>query len=662
MSSPLSYFSTGSAMFIGCQITTSSNFKRSMGLLIALTLILGVNFSDVSAQARKAKPTLADAMGISAHHPVDCEKPGVAVLKQCKLERLTTKPAGYVVHHESGRILRKFLDRNGDEVLDQWSYYKDGREIYRDIDSNFDGKLDQYRWLGAGGTRWGLDSNQNGTIDTWKVISPEEVGAECFEAIKSRNQDRFNRLLLSPKELQELQLGEEIGKDVEARWKKARANFLAMARAEKTINAKSSSFYAGNGQPSMLAAGEFGCKRDLLVYDSAGGFFDTNGKSGQLSIGSLIKVGDAWRMYELPEVVTPNKPLAGGGALFPMPEFNGPGGKPDVRNEALSKLYDRLTAIDKQLVDADGAAAERLQKAKAETLLQFYVNTKDPKTKQDWLENLADSVASAYQADSFDGGLQFLDQVIASKKGAAGMDYVKWRSIFARYVWSNANAADKKDRDKANDKLIEELNAFQQTYPKSRYAGDALIQIAVYFEYKYTDEPEKAIKWYAQCQQRYPNTSYGRRAAGAVKRLRGAGTPLRFSGTTAGGKAFDLSSQRGKLVVLHYWEEWSAGGMETIAKLVKKYKGEVVFIGCNIEADTESFRAYMKKNSSMITWTQLHAPGSVDKSPLAHQLGVATEPLIVLIDKTGRLAETNIAPGDLDRQIERELRRAKSKK
>ena len=52
-------------------------------------------------------------------------------------------------------ILRKFVDTNGDNVVDQWSYYKDGVEVYRDIDSNFNGKADQYRWFNTGGTPLG---------------------------------------------------------------------------------------------------------------------------------------------------------------------------------------------------------------------------------------------------------------------------------------------------------------------------------------------------------------------------------------------------------------------------------------------------------------------------------------------------------------------------
>ena len=74
-----------------------------------------------------------------------------------------------------GVILRKFVDTNDDNIVDQWSYYKDGLEVYRDIDSNFNGKADQYRWFHTGGSRWGIDTKEDGTIDYWKSISAEEV-------------------------------------------------------------------------------------------------------------------------------------------------------------------------------------------------------------------------------------------------------------------------------------------------------------------------------------------------------------------------------------------------------------------------------------------------------------------------------------------------------
>jgi hypothetical protein len=87
-----------------------------------------------------------------------------------------------------GQILRRFTDVNGDRQVDQWCYYRDGIEVYRDIDSDFNKSADQYRWLGTGGMRWGIDKNEDGKIDAWKFISPEEVTIELVDAIKTKDE------------------------------------------------------------------------------------------------------------------------------------------------------------------------------------------------------------------------------------------------------------------------------------------------------------------------------------------------------------------------------------------------------------------------------------------------------------------------------------------
>src|SRR5207249_2935526 len=113
---------------------------------------------------------------------------------------------GYVVRTDSGQVLRRFLDANGDNKVDQWCYFKDGIQIYRDIASNFNNKADQYRWLGTAGTRWGLDDDENGRIDSWRIISAEEVTVEVVAALRDRDAARFQRLLLSADELKTLGL------------------------------------------------------------------------------------------------------------------------------------------------------------------------------------------------------------------------------------------------------------------------------------------------------------------------------------------------------------------------------------------------------------------------------------------------------------------------
>ena len=652
-------------------MTFGSVQQFNHGLLTRAVAILAISgfatFTDSvnSVQAQDAK--LLKAMRIKPKQAVDCENPSADVLKECTFAA-TKDPSGYIVHHSSGRILRRFTDHNSDNKLDQWSYYKNGLEVYRDIDSNYDGLTDGYRWVGPGGTRWGLDKDQNGSIDSWKVISAEEVAAECFDAIKNADQQRFSRLLLTSKEFSALGLGPVIAKDVSQRLQKARSGFLSMARGQKVIGGEAKFVDAGNGRPYMLAAGSFKSKRDLVVYDQASAFFD-GGRSNQLSLGSLIKVGDVWRMIELPELVDPKTPLASGGAFFPLPDFGGGGRVATSENDQkLSDLYDQLTKVEAGLKSATGSQIEKLEQQKAMLLVQFYTITKDPKTKRDWLENLADSVASSYQADRFEGGIGFLNKFIADQRNSPGMDYVKWSSIFAEYGWANANG-DRKQREQGYRKMIGQLKSFQKQYKSSIQAADALIQIAVHHEVNDSDEPEKAIEWYQNCLKRFPNTKFGRRAKGAIVRLDGFGKNLSVIGKTAAGKNFDTRSLRGKIVVLHFWETWcfSDEDVDELTKLAAKYKEDLVIVGCNVEGGrpgdangeaTERFRKFIKSNPD-ISWTQLHAPGSVEDSPLAHQLGIATEPVVFLVDKAGKLVESNIGISNLEREIVRERRRSK---
>ncbi|MEL7500350.1 MAG: redoxin domain-containing protein [Planctomycetota bacterium] len=634
-----------------------SSFSQTLAFTCLSIVVLLVFHPAIQAQQSK----LDTAMKIKPKHfnEVEIENPGVAVLKDCKFEQ-TKSPSGFIVHHASGRILRRFIDTNGDGKLDQWSYYKDGLEVYRDVDANKDGKLDQYRWMGTAGTRWGLDRDQNGEIDSWKVISPEEIAYECFQAIKSNSQERFNRLLLSEAELKSLGLSEKINSVITARWQRARREFASLVRTQKVINRDSKWVYAGNGQPAMMASGD-GNQKDLIVYDHASGFFQNGDDTRQIALGSIVRINDSWRMVELPEIVDPQKPLSNGGGFFPIAEYGSGRKITEAVDKELAKMFADLAKLEESIEKASGSAEEKLQKQKADTLVQIYTRTKEPKNKIDWIQNLADSVASAYQADKFQNGVDYLNGFILKNKSAPGIDYVKWRAIFAEYGWFTKNADDKR-KDAAREKLMLELAAFCKTYPKSEFAPDAHVQLAVDAEVTSTDEPEKALEWYKQCASKYPDTDFGRRSQGAIVRLSSYGRAFPFQSKTSSGRDFNLTSVKGKIVVLHYWETWclQKDEIELLDKIAKKFKDDVVIIGCNIESGdgaTQSFNQFVKANSKNMAWPQLHEPGGVDGSPLAHQLGVALEPLIVLVDREGKLVESNISIGDLEREIERERRR-----
>src|SRR5208282_4921735 len=156
-----------------------------------------------------ASATVAQVLQVTpSQDGVDYDRPKPEDVPRCKISvKKTDGGVGWIVESPEGVILRKFLDTNGDNVVDQWSFYKDGVEVYRDIATKPAGKKDEFRWLNTAGVRWGVDTAGNGKLTTWKAISAEEVTAEIVAALANRDRDRFARVLLTSDELQSLGLG-----------------------------------------------------------------------------------------------------------------------------------------------------------------------------------------------------------------------------------------------------------------------------------------------------------------------------------------------------------------------------------------------------------------------------------------------------------------------
>ncbi len=135
--------------------------------------------------ADAASPSVEQALELApTQKGVDCDRPTADLVAKCKISaRKIGDGVGWIVLDPDGLTLRRFVDTNGDNVVDRWCYYKNGLEVYRDIDADFDGKADQFRWLHTAGCRWGIDNDKDGQIDAREVISAEEVTAEMIAAL-----------------------------------------------------------------------------------------------------------------------------------------------------------------------------------------------------------------------------------------------------------------------------------------------------------------------------------------------------------------------------------------------------------------------------------------------------------------------------------------------
>ena len=192
-----------------------------------------------------------------------------------------------------GILLRRFADINGDRVVDQWSYYKDGLEVYRDLDTDHNTKPDQCRWLGSAGSRWGIDSNEDGILDGWKVLSPEEATAEIVTALANRDQSQFQRLLPSEAELTEVGFPQELLDQVRTQVKEAKERFGRLSQEQNEVTSQTQWTAMLAGLPGVLPKSPEGAGDDIVGYDNVVAL--TEGVNAGWGAGLCRIVGSLWQ-------------------------------------------------------------------------------------------------------------------------------------------------------------------------------------------------------------------------------------------------------------------------------------------------------------------------------------------------------------------------------
>ena len=200
------------------------------------------------------------------HKDVVVDQPTPAEAAKCKIfAKKIDGATAVLIESPDGILLRSFVDADGNGVVDQWRYFKDGLEVYRDIDSNGNNRADQSRWFHGAGSRWSVDRDEDGKIDAWKVISAEEVTAEIVAALATRDTNRFLLVTLTPTELRNLGLGAEKTKAFEAKTADLKKQFERLAAEQKMIQRATKWMQFSASQPGIVPAGTTGSTKDLQV-------------------------------------------------------------------------------------------------------------------------------------------------------------------------------------------------------------------------------------------------------------------------------------------------------------------------------------------------------------------------------------------------------------
>lgn len=614
------------------------------------------------AVVQAAAPTVEQALSLTPlQKDVDYDRPGPAEAARCTIKAETIQgKTGWVVRDASGQMLRRFLDTNGDNVVDQWCYYSDGLEVYRDIDSNFNGKADQYRWLNTGGTRWGVDADEDGRIEQWKAISAEEASAEVVQAIVKRDPARFAAVLLTSDELKGLGLGETHTKELAAKLGTAVEAFKKVSLEQKGITpaaaGESRVVHFGGNRPGLVPAGTDGSLKDLLVYENVVAMVESGSQHSQVQVGTLVKAGDLWRVIDSPQVLSDggSEHIAAGfffrGHAALRPDASA-GGMGDAAR--LQELLGRLEKLDRQ--PAGGSAEQQArQHSERADLLEEIIDAAQGDDRMQWVRNLADTVSAAAQTGSYPDGVKRL-LTLHEELAKAGGDqdlagYVKFRYLTAEY--GSSLQVPNPDFAKIQSRWLESLEQYVKDYPQSGDAAEAMLQLAISKEF--AGQEESATEWYSRIVTTFPKTAAAEKALGAKTRLQSVGKVLTLKGPGVQGGVVDLSAPafRGKAVLIHYWATWCEPcktDLAMIKEMQAKYGNRgLAIVGISLDSRKEELVEYLQRNR--LAWPQIYEEGGLD-SRLANSLGILTLPTMLLLDKQGRVVNRNIHVTELDKEI-----------
>ena len=415
--------------------------KRLQYTAIAMGACL---LSCLATERAVAAPTVEQALSFKPIQPnVEYSQPTKAEIAECTIRAEKQNGAtAWVVRNNRGETLRRFADTNGDNVVDLWCYFDGGLESYRDIDSDFNQKADQYRWFQTSGTRWGIDKNEDGRIDSWKVISAPEVAEELVFALKNRDQAGFQRLLMTPQELADVGFDPQQQERLEATIAAAPAAFAKLAAEQKVFTPQSefADFY--RTRPATIPADTDGSTKDVTIYDNASALVTTGDKHDQLYLGTLVAVGDTWKLLDAPIIGTDNQPMPPG---MLTPNLANPAAQAPVAggpSDEMQKLMAELKKLDQQAGQAAPSQQAPLTERRAEILKQLAASATDEDMRSEWIHQWVDMLSSAAQdPDSgYAKGLEQLDQLAADLAAKDANDplvsFVKFRRMYADYALS----------------------------------------------------------------------------------------------------------------------------------------------------------------------------------------------------------------------------------
>jgi hypothetical protein len=572
--------------------------------------------------------------------------PDAKEVEACKVEAdkgKNGKGAGWVLRDAQGRPLRRFFDSQYDGKsrtgIDIYSYYHEGVETYRE---QYEGGAVHYRWLNEGGSKWGIDLNGDGKIDTWKVISPEELSQEITQAVIKNDFARVQALFLTDAELKSADLPPDLAKRARDGRAAAAAKFKETA-TKLSLTDKSRWLHLETEAPHLIP-GEGG--RDVLVHARGTIVIESAGKNDWIQTGEMVLVGSAWRLVEAPSP----------GAV------DSKAGPPGSDNPELQKLLMTLGTLDGDFTKKGEAKPEDLVKynlERTDLIEKIIPMVKTDDERAQWVRQQADCLSAAAQnsplADK--AAYQRLTDLVGRLEkslpaGNALTAYVTFREMQAWYS-DQLKPENVKFPDVA-EPWLKRLGKFIKDYPTAEDAAEALL--AAGWVSEMAGKEVEAKNWYGQLAKDFADTPQGAKGKGALRRINLEGSELALAGPTLDGGTFDVAKLRGKVVIVYYWYSWKGGPVGDFAKLKQLLdtygKQGLELVTVNLDNSAKEAADFAKKQGA--PGTHLFQEGGMD-SKYAVEYGVMMMPNLFLVGKDGKVVSRTLQVENVEGEVKKQL-------
>ncbi len=619
--------------------------------------------ADAQTQKPSAEALLKGYLPIQKDVEYDTPKPEDFAKCQVTLEK-----GSYVVTGPANEVLRRFTDSNGDGAPDMFRYYHLGLEVYRDIDTNGDQKAkkntrpDQHRWMNWGGTRWGIDQNEDGKIDSWKILSAQEAAAVAVKAIIDGDVQALSTVMLNDSGIQTLKVPAGIAKQLQDSVSNLPKKAEAALANPKILNRKTTWMRFDPPLPGLVLGESLGTNTDLTVYENAMAYVQNGEKLELISIGEMVQVGTVWKLVTVPmpmDATGQSVVQVGGILMQPTSTSSSTGG--DNAGEMSAEMQKLLA--DLQKIDEASPKPDALPKAfadynvaRANVSERLISVARNDEERQQWIQQFTDSLSTATQSGLYPEGLpRLLALQDAAKSNQALLGYVYYRRLMAEYAVrlkgddkAKDEAEGRKAREATQKWWFEQLEAFAKQWPNSEDAPDAVVQLAISYELMGRIDDAKA--WYEQLAKNYPKTEGGVKAQGALRRLTLTGNKLTLAGKTLQGQNLSSTHYQGKVVLVIFWASYAQPFTDDLAAIKTVYakyqKSGFEILGINLDPELTAVGPYLKQQG--IAWQNLReAPKEEGQQPGDYGYGIVSVPTMFIVNKDGTV-EGGITTANLD--------------